>query len=221
MNFLELQNEVRDLINFTSGTTDQDYTTAQVQKAINVRYALEVLIGQQHGKRTWFQKFFEFTWPASAETVTIPTNINQAQVLKFEDITNRDPGDPLPASIFWKDNQTLQWGSTSPAQDTTIRATYLARPAEMVNDSDEPSLISPEHHMLLVWSSAIYLRQKADENAPGAWLEQLHEDRLTYWKALSRGRPLAGGGPAAYYDVLVSGAQVDQDGSSIGQDNDD
>jgi len=198
---------------------DQDFTETQVKKAINSRYALECLHGQQQGRRTWFHRVQSFTWAASSTTLVLPPSVSQAGIMTFEDITDRDPGYPLPSLVFWLDSRTLQWGDTSPGSARTIRATYFARPVDMVSGSDEPELIPPEYHMLLVWSAAIYLRQKADEGAPPAWLEQLNEERLNYWKAISRPRPSSGGGPGSLYDITVSGAQVTQDGSSINQDN--
>ena len=221
MRFKELQDEVADLVGFTDGAvSNSGFSSAQIKKALNLRYKTETLLAQQEGRKVWFHKTQQFTWPSATTTLTLPSTVDQVNLIRFEDVTTHDPGDPLPGEVFWKDNRTLQWGATSPAQDTTIRATYFARPAEMVNDNDEPELIPPEHRMVLVWSAAIYLRQKADERAPGDWTLELNEARMNLWKALSRGRPLSGnGGPGSYYDIAISGAQADQDGSSINQDN--
>lgn len=211
--------ELKDLLNFTSGVADQDFSDVQLKRALNKRYALECILGQQHGKRTWFHKQQTFTWPASEETLQLPQQIEQAGIYHLEDITDRDPGYPLPAMVFWLDNKTLQWGDTSPGTARTIRATYFARPGDMVAEHDEPDLIPPEHRMLIVWSAAVFLRQKADEGAPPSWMEQLNEERLNFWKAMSKGRPSNGTGTGSLYDIHISGAQVDQDGSSINQDN--
>lgn len=220
MRFSELISEVQDLLNFNPSAADQDFTEAQVKKALNIRYGLECNMGQMHGRRTWFHRVQSITWTSGEETLLLPSSVSQAGIMKLEDITDRDPGYPLPETVFWKDSKTLQWGDTAPGSDRTIRVTYFARPVDLVAAGDEPELIPPEHHMLLVWSAAIYLRQKADESVPQTWLEQHYEERLNFWKAMSRSRPMSGlGGPGSMYDITVSGDQVTQDGSSINQDN--
>jgi hypothetical protein len=220
MRFIDLQNEVADLVGFTDGAvSNSGFSTDIIKRAINRRYEAETLLAQQHGRRSWFHKVQSFTWSSGEETLTVPASISSAAIIRLEDITNNDPGSSLPPEVFWKDNKTLQWGSTSPGSDITIRATYFARPVEMVNDADEPELIPPEMRMLLVWSAAVFLRQKADEGAPGQWLEMLNEERMTFWKWLSKARPQSDTASGAFYDITIDGAQVTQDGASISQDN--
>jgi hypothetical protein len=217
--FVDIQDEVKDLINFTSAA-DQDFTLNQVKKAINRAYEREVLRAQQAGYRLWFHKTDEFTWPASSVTRELPSGLQQALILTLEDVTDVDPGTPLPHEVHWKDNRTLQWGQEGPASARTVRATYYARPTALVNDGDEPELIPPEQRMLLVWSSAVLIRQKADEGAPQDWKDELREARFDFWKAISRGRPYYGSGQGSkWQDPSITGAQATQDGSSINQDN--
>lgn len=223
MNFLEIQDEVKDLLNFTSGTADQDFTDLQIRRSINRRYAREVAVAQQHGGMTWFHKVQEFTWETSDVTLTLPSELDGANIIMFEDVTDSDPGDGLPSGVFWKDNRTLQWGDAGPTSDRTLRLTYMARPLEMASDNDAPELIPAHLRMLLVWSAAIYLKWKAEETAPNDWKSELEEHRLDYWKYISRGRPFLGQGARVnkWPDLSIVGAQADQDGSSISQDNDD
>ena len=197
MNFLELQDEVSDLVNFTTGVTDQDFTTAQIKKALNFRYKKEVAVGQQEGGRNWFKKIQSVTWPVNQITLVLPSQISRVGIIRIEDITSIDPGFEVMVSelgdygdVFWLDNNTLQYGQTGPNEAKTLRFTYLARAAEMVSDDDVPELIPDELHMLLVWSAAAYLRLKADEAVPNGWMQELDEARLDFWKMVSRGRPL-------------------------------
>jgi hypothetical protein len=143
-----------------------------------------------------------FTWPADTVTLshpTLPKSVTQHCVYKFENITDNDPGSLMrfgPASeLNWKDHKTLQWGSEGPGDDVTVRVTYLASGEELASDDQVPDLIPAQLHELLVLSAAVYLRWKADEEAPRAWLSELHEMRLDFWKLVSRERPLTDGAP--------------------------
>lgn len=219
MRFVDLQDEVKDLVNFTEAA-DKDFELVRIKGALNRRYESELLIAQQQGGATWFHVNQSVTWTGSTATLVLPAGLSKASLIELSDITDNDPGYPLPGEVFWLDHRTLQWGENGPAADKTIRLTYLSRPVTMVNDADEPELIPPEFRMLLVWSAAVFLRTKADEGSPQEWRHELNEARLNFWKTISRGRPHnVGSGVSKWREASVSGAQVTQDGSSISQDN--
>jgi hypothetical protein len=200
-NFGDIQTEVKDLLNFTAAT-DQDFTDEQVRQAIRICYKREVNRAKQQGGRNWFKKFFEFTWESDETTRTLPEQLKGKDLISFLDVTNVDPGYEIQfddqgfgADVFWKDNETLQWGTNGPGSDRTIRVTYYADAEELQADNEEPTLIPDANRQLLVWASAIYLRLKADELAPAEWRREYNEHQLDYWKVLSRGRPSIGNEP--------------------------
>lgn len=196
MNFLELQTEVKDLLNFNSGQTDQDFTTTQVKNAINRAYDREIVRARQHAMKAYFQKTDTLSWPASQLTMPLPANLKYKDLIRITDTTNADPGYELvfddtaqTADVFWKDSNTLQWGSAGPSQAKTLRFEYIASAVKMVADIDEPLLLPPEFHELLVWSAAIDLRRRADEASPGEWQAAYKELQTDLWKHVMRGRP--------------------------------
>lgn len=201
MNFLDMQNEVKDLINFTAAA-DADFTDAKVKGAINARYKHEVVQAKQHGSRDWFRTKQAFTWPGSTVSITLPSGLERGDLVLFEDCTTTDPGVPLifdsfghAGDVHWLDHRKLQWGTSGPGSDRTLKVTYLAQAELLVDDEQEPLLIQPEHRMLLVWSAACYLRLKADERIPDDWKTAYREHQMDYWKAVSRGRPSANNEP--------------------------
>jgi hypothetical protein len=163
-------------------------------------YEREIAMAKNEGKVDWFRKMRSVTWPASTTTFVLPDGLHQKSLLYLWDITNNDPGVQLivgggpesSATIFWQDNKTLQWLSSGPSTDTTIRAFYIAdaekiQPATSADDA-EYELLPPEHQWLLVWSTAVLLREAADESAPQAWYSNLDTCRRAFWKHTSRAK---------------------------------
>ena len=226
MDFKGLQDEVSDWINFTAGVAQQDFTTAQLKKAINAAYKREVAKARQEGGSNFFVKYNTATWTASASTLVVPNIVNQTTFLWLEDITDNDPGYELSISdnslsgseLFWLDNRTLQWGEDGPSVAKTLRFHYLARPVDMVGDSEIPDLIPEDFHELIVLSAGVYLRFKADEMAPAEWKGALNEARMDFWKEVSIGRPRASGRTVRRINALSDYDAPSQDRSSISSD---
>lgn len=196
MDFKAMQDEVSELLNFNSSQADQDFTTAQIKKAINRAYAREYRKGRQEGLKQWFMGITQVTWGSSDTTLTLPGNIRRSQITQMMDITASDPGRIMVfasrgslGGVFWKDRNTLQWGESGPGEDKTIRIEYMPEPEEMSSDADEPELVGPAHHELIFYSAAIDLRTRADEAAPQMWLYELESLRTDFYKDVSRGRP--------------------------------
>jgi hypothetical protein len=194
MDFNALQNRTKLWLNFNSGQDDQDFSATDI-----MAYSEEVTRAKQEGTVRWFRALTETTWEADEVTFTVPVPLNRIAVLRIIDVTNSvEPGTSLLFSeegatgeVFWRDRNTLQWGSTGPSEDKTLRFVYVASSEELVNDNEVPELIPDEFHELIPLSAAILLRQMADEAAPVAWLSRQEDYRLQYWKFVSRGRPLA------------------------------
>lgn len=196
MNFGELKDETSELLNFNSGQTDQDFTAAQIGSAVNRAYRREYVRARQEGVKEWFILTTDITWAAAAATVTVASSLQGAQIIKIMDITSGLPGTEMIFSdtadvgdLSWKDRVTLQWGTTGPASQKTLRIIYFPVSEKMTSDSDVPALVSEEHHELIFYSAAIDLRNRADEMAPQAWLFERESLRQDYWKDISRSRP--------------------------------
>lgn len=211
MDFKALQDEASELLNFNSSQTDQDFTAAQIKKAINRAYAREFRKARQEGVREWFSGYREVVWPGDSLTFSVSGNLSGAQICKITDVTENltgsgfhvvvyEGGDPpvgtpewtsqgFSGPIFWKDRNTLQWGTSGPGEDRTLRFTIFPSPEELSSDGDVPQLIHPDHHELIFYSAAIDLRTRADEAAPQSWQMERQELRMDLYKDVSRGRP--------------------------------
>lgn len=211
MNFKELQDEVSELINFNSLQADQDFSATQIKNAINRAYAREYRKARQEGIRSFFFAYRDLTWDNGSLTMSLPEGMRGAQICKITDVTDDssgsgyhivvyDGGDPPEGSpswtsqsfsgaVFWKDRNTLQWGTSGPSEDKTLRFEFMAEPEKMANDDDVPELIPSDHHELIFYSASIDLRTRADEMAPPSWMSEREELRMDFYKDVSRGRP--------------------------------
>lgn len=192
MNFGELVDLTGYILNFNDTQTDQDFSSKRLKQTLNLVYTSEINKAKQEGGKDYFTKLYTFTWPASQVTITLPFSLQQADLLGFEDITNTDPGIPVGVGgplVFWKDNKTLQWSSDGPPETLTIRVSYLASPAKMVDDADEPDLIPRDYRELLAWSAACWMRTVGDEGIPQMFAMKLDELRMDYYKQIALGRP--------------------------------
>jgi hypothetical protein len=229
MELSELIARTKLWVNFNSGQDDQDFSEETILGAINMAYKKEVTLAKQEGSQRWFHMTQEpAVWLSGEVTYTVPSPLNRVAVLRIADVTEEiSSGTPLlwgeggsMSQVFWKNHKTLQWGTTGPTQDTTLRFMYVASPEELVNDDDYPELVPEEFHELLPLSAACILRLMADEICPVSWTTEQNEQRQLFWKFVSRGRPLADLSSSNWLDVPDAGAAVaDQDGQSISADN--
>ena len=196
MDFLELQDETKELLNFNASQTDQDFTLAQVKNAINRAYRREYVRARQEGSRKYFISTTNVSWASGTATLELPSRLQGAQIIRVCDVTSSDPGSELSFSnfgsagdLFWLNRNTLQWGTSGPGSTRTLRFEYFPRTTKMVEDDDEPDLVPAEHRELIFWAAAIDLRNRADEMAPQAWLMERESLRMDLWKDISKNRP--------------------------------
>jgi len=198
MNFTELQNRLKFVLDFNDTQTDGAFTATRVKQALNLAYEREVFKAEAEGSRRYFKTTTSFTWPAGQLTYALTAPLSQATIIRMSDVTSTDPGYNLVFSeqgfsgdLHWKDRKTIQWGTTGPGSAKTIRVEYYPRPTELVEDEDELEMIPVQFHELLVWSAAVFLRTVADERPPQHWVNERDEFRIDFWKFLSQGRPIS------------------------------
>jgi hypothetical protein len=217
MNRKQLREELSFLLNVTEKGTAQDFVTKRLDKSLDRAYNQVVERAKLHGNSEYFRGVSaEFTWTAGAQTLTVPTTVTPYALEDIYDVTNGEPGYPLQfghdaagGQLFWRDNETFQWGTRGgPGAAMTLRAVYQ-KIAENLTEDAEPELVPPQFHWLIVWQAAVLLRLAGDEKAPAAWNQQLANLELDFYKHMSRGRPLsmtntirggdgAGSGPTTY-----------------------
>jgi len=203
MNLDALRTKVSFLVNFNTGQADQDFagTTADsnrdVDFAINEAYRDEVEKGKQNGNRNYFLETRSFTWPAGEQTQPIPLDVLGKTIIAFRDDTQLTPGPIAPkfdalvegSGLFIVNRRTFGL-QPAPGTARTFTILFLANAAEMKESDDEPELIQPQFHDLIVWSAAILLKQVADQRSPPEWLSKQLDYRNQWWKFLSLGSPV-------------------------------
>lgn len=192
----DLRSELAFLLSVEEDSADQAFQTTRLNKAVQYAYEHEVRQAKLEGQSRWFKANANLSWPASQVTFVLPQVISKAGIIQIWDITHSDPGiqlsvrdGPYQSEIHWLNHSTLQWGDVGPSEAKTLRVDYMAVAEWLAGDDDEPLLVPPEYHWLLVWSAACFLRTVGDESAPQQWERTLAEFRIDYWKYLSRGRP--------------------------------
>ena len=183
------------MLNFNAGQTNQDFTDAQLNDSLYRAYRREVRMAKLEGEKSWWLAFQDFTWAASTTTITAPDVMKQG-FLTLRDVTEDEVGEEVQFSssgtggdVFWKDRNTLQWGTQGPGSERTLRVFYKARMEKWAADDDSPAIMPEEYHELIVYSAAIELRDFADNGqVPQRWLQERQETRFDYWKHAALGK---------------------------------
>lgn len=196
MNRSDLISRIKFYINMNDGQTDQDVTDARLIELLNDKYKEIVVRAQQEGIRENFLRIYQDTWSASETTMTLPSSVRQKDIIRIMDVTSGYPGALMDigrhgsrSAIVWTSPSVMQWSPEGPASDTTLDFHYIASAEELLSDEQEPMLIPPEHHILLVWAVAIEFRVIADEGVPDGWAARFNEVEANWHKSLSRGKP--------------------------------
>lgn len=217
MNLAELRDEVAFRLNFNDGQVDQGFSTKRLNKIINQAYRREVNRAQQEGKKEWFKRTVDVTWPKGLLEFELPPNASQRGIYKVFELVDgkinrevfikEDPeysgyanyslGSTVNGfydAIFWKDLKTLSFGTQEgPKKDIDLRILYMATAETLEKDGDEPLLIPEQYQEVIVLAAATIARNIADEATPAAWLAELEDLRFDYEKFISQGRPLGQG----------------------------
>ena len=204
----DLRTDLQFMIGFNLGQTNQDFagnltvggtTLSQIDWAINKAYQRELEMAIQNGTIAWFKNHTTFIWPAGQLTIVPAIDVTQNQIIRFIDETGGLPGYELIVAatqdfggVFWLDYQTLQWGTVGPGAAVTIGVEYIVSAEQLVNATDTPKWIPPQHHSVISWSAACLLREIADEMAPQSWYKGLQDRRESFWSYVSAGKPFYG-----------------------------
>ena len=209
MKLWNLEALIKDLkfkLTFNEGQTDLEFSGPSedpdryFRDYINEAYADELRDAKQIGDSRWFYHIQSLVWPSGQLTYELPSSMDMKGLISVYDITNSDPGSPLwfnvweaGASHLWRTRATMQWGTSGPGSDRTIRFTYLGDSQELVHDTDEPVLIPNDCRHLLSWRAASKLRLIADDSYPAGWDREMREIREGMLKFFSQRGPLQTG----------------------------
>lgn len=218
MNRQQLRDRLGFRLNFNDSQVDQGFTTSRLNDLLQDAYNREVELGKTHGGAVWFKKTMDVTWPSGDTTFALPASLLSNTILTVYEVLDSGtanerlgsriifseqfqggsssfmndsyPGSASLATIFWKDNKTLQWGNTSgPDSDKDLRFTYVGSAERLDADNEEPQLIPAQLHELIILSAACEAREIADEQCPQGWYARRDELRMDYVKFISQGRP--------------------------------
>lgn len=198
MNRQEIIANAKLKLNYNSTQTDVDFQDADFVSGLQEVYVSECNIALDTALFNHFKRYVDFTWSANEVTKEIPDQIKGKIIIELSDVTSSSIGEVFEFGerdgygyLFWKDKSTLQWGTTGPSTDTTVRAVYVEIPEQLQTDTSVPALIPSQFHYLLTWSLAVYMKELAEEVAPAEWKEKLIEQRRQLYRFLEKGKPMS------------------------------
>ena len=196
MLYLDIKNQVDFYLNNDTSATGAAFTAARTKQAINFAYRDEVRRAVGEGSRRWFMSTTNLSWAISVVTLQMPPALSQKGLIRITDITSSDPGPEVlfdetgfRGGMFWKDRNTIQWGSQGPSSARTLQVLFFAEPTPLDKDGDEPDLVPEGFHDLIALSAAVWLRTIAD-SPPQNWVMLQNEMRIDLYKFLSKGKPM-------------------------------
>lgn len=203
----DMRGPVQWLLNFSSSdVTNFDFYKSAADPNGNIDFAISEAERVEYHELfpsinpDWLRRSMDLSWPVDTLSMTLPAEVNDANLEGIEILTDGGAGLVLDvgrsaqqSNVFWKNNQTLQWGSEGPSSEQDMRLLYFAQPVGLAEEEDEPDWLPVRHRHLLIWSAAIVARLAADNKAPGAWEKMLGNLRLQVRHQLSMGRPVRGG----------------------------
>ena len=194
--------EIARIVNFKTGTPDQDFAGPsnapweKVDAAFNEAQTYERNLAVQEGNYSSFLATIQVTWPASQVTFQPPSYIDRESLYAVYDVTSDSSGIPVGISpraanrkIYWHDSSTLQWATSGPGSAKTLEIVYLREASALTEPAQEASCFPYNHRHLLNWSAAVVLVTLADQQAPRLWIDRVAELRSAFHFALGRGSP--------------------------------
>ena len=204
----DFKSDLGFMLGFNFGQTNQDFngnlsingvTVDALTWLINKAYQHELEEAQKNSTINWFKQHSTETWPVGQLTYVPQVDPTQNHVIRYIDETNGIPGYEFivaatqdQGGIFWLDYKTLQWGNVGPGANVILGTEYIAGAETLVNLTDSPKWIPPQHHPVITWSAACLARSLADEAAPQEWRMELRERRESLWSYLMSAKPLYG-----------------------------
>lgn len=196
MDLGELKVELQTMLSLTPGRRQQDFTPTILQSALNKSYTREVNLAKNEGLNKYFLATQDITWSSGEVTLAVPKFMQRTGIISILDVTGGGVGSAIqfsdngfPGGIFWADRKTLQYSTSGPGSDLSLRIRYFVIPEVLQDDGDIPDILPDDYHDLIVWTAAIRLRRIADGKAPVEWGYERDELRMDYHKYISRGRP--------------------------------
>lgn len=197
-----VRTEVASKINFNLGELEQDFDGSaddqwkKIDSCINEAQSEEWNKAKNETNPEYFLASTNIVWGTGLATLTIPNDLVDQQLYEIRDITNGSPGTLLwvfdsskneIATVTILSRNQLAWGNSGPGYDATLNITFTIDPIEMRNGTDVP-LIPFRHRWLLVNSASIVARERADEQAPIAWMRTRENQRRDMYFDMFKGR---------------------------------
>lgn len=197
-----LLKKLKWVVNYNEGQPNQNYRGPSTQTdkhfldALNEAYQSIIRKARETRAQAW-RHIHDVTWPSADVTFELPDELKNKQVTLVRDITDGIDGPIVDIGdfqdrfeVFRRDFKTLQWGTTGPGRDTTLRFFYLVAAEPLIHNAQVPELVPEEFKMLLVYEAAFELRIVSENRAPEAWYKKIEEMSESFHKLVSRGWPM-------------------------------
>lgn len=115
----------------------------------------------------------DFAWESGALTMDLPVLLRNATLHQLIEVNTS--GIPIGEfrGYFETRNKLRIYGSFP--YTATIRAYFIPEAETLVNDSDTPQLIPPQHHDFIEWETLLLVKQLQDKDIPEAWTKRYND----------------------------------------------
>lgn len=177
-------------LNVNASQLNDDITDAQWNAFIQQAYNDVWMRVRTQVSRATLLSSTDLTWPAGQQTMTLPTNLQNALIYDIWRIDGN--GNPLcQFQAFFETRNVLRNPTIFfNAAGWQIRLYFVPEIEQLTNDEAIPNLIPPQYHSVLVWETLLVVKALYDKEIPASWEKKRDEVDFSLIKEQST-RPVA------------------------------
>lgn len=190
MNLGQIRARCKLYLNVNASQLNDDISDANWNDFINQAYSDVWMRVRTQVSRATLLISQDIQWPPGAQTLTLPTNLQNAVVY---DIWQLDgAGNPLVQfGGFFETRNVLRMPSISwSTAGYTMRIYFIPEVEVLAIDDQSPLLIPPQYHNVITWEALMVAKALYDKAIPDSWEAKRNEIELSLVKEQST-RPVA------------------------------
>lgn len=174
MNVGQIREAVKRRLNMNASQLDDSIDPAGWLDFINEAYSDTWKLVRNTAPRECTVESVDFTWPAGANTYTLPTELKNATIYQIIQVNAQG----VPCGSFWgffEKRNVLRLPPGSPVGGLTFRIYFIPEAEELTGDTSVPQLIPPQHHDVIMWECLNTVKALFDKEVPERWESTLED----------------------------------------------